>query len=177
MNYIYLTEIDNMYKVSINNHKTDHKILLQIVCYNIEKTYKSILKIFDFKYTKILYNDEHYFKGDFTEMLKDIYSSVDTINNKEDEINNKEDEYYGGIKKNIIINYNKIKYLDDNTNKIKYFIPEKKDIINKLIENLQTVTCKKFVLISTIDVYSPVLAVNENTKIDFFDSNCTNGTV
>ena len=124
-----------MYKVSINNHKTDHKILLQIVCYNIEKTYKSILKIFDFKYTKILYNDEHYFKGDFTEMLKDIYSSVDTINNKEDEINNKEDEYYGGIKKNIIINYNKIKYLDDNTNKIKYFIPEKKDIINKLIEN------------------------------------------
>ena len=38
--------------------------------------------------------------------------------------------------------------------------------INKLIENLQTVTCKKLVLISTIDVYSPVLGVNENTKID-----------
>ena len=37
--------------------------------------------------------------------------------------------------------------------------------IERLITNLKTVTAKKFVLISSIDVYSPVDAVNEDTVI------------
>lgn len=37
--------------------------------------------------------------------------------------------------------------------------------IERLMTNLKTVTAKKFVLISSIDVYSPVDAVNEDTAI------------
>lgn len=36
--------------------------------------------------------------------------------------------------------------------------------INKLIEHLTTVKCKKFVLISTIDVYSPAIETNEDSQ-------------
>ena len=38
--------------------------------------------------------------------------------------------------------------------------------IEKLINNLKSVKCNKFVLISTIDVYSPVNGVDEDTVID-----------
>lgn len=39
------------------------------------------------------------------------------------------------------------------------------DAIKSLIEILKTVSCKKFVLISTVDIYKIPVGVNENTKI------------
>lgn len=38
--------------------------------------------------------------------------------------------------------------------------------IQKLMDNLKTINCKRLVLISTIDVYSPASGVDENTQIN-----------
>ena len=37
--------------------------------------------------------------------------------------------------------------------------------INTLIDHLKTITCSKFILISTVDVYKNPIGVNENTRI------------
>ena len=42
-------------------------------------------------------------------------------------------------------------------------------IINKLIDHLKTITCKKFILISTVDVFKFPQGVNEKTLVDELD--------
>ena len=95
---------------------------------------------------------------------------------------------YSGFVGNLLVKQNKFEFLYRSTNiheiKNKSFdtvicagAPAQKWIANKnpqadlqtinlLIENLKTIKCKKFILVSTIDVFKNPQNVNEKTIID-----------
>jgi hypothetical protein len=60
----------------ITNYPNGSKLLFQIICENCDVLEKYLIKLFDTKYEKQKDIGNEYYKGDYIEMIKDIYKTA-----------------------------------------------------------------------------------------------------